>query len=404
MEHKKKRLLFVINTLGRAGAEIALITLLNKLKEEDAELSLLVLTGQGELIDDVPQNVKVLNEDFCSESVLTAKGRKILRKKCLNALFGKAGLIRDFGYLFSNFFSMLFRRRVQPDKLMWRVLADTAQKSEDEYDLAVAFLEGGSTYYVAEHVKAKAKVAFIHVDYEMSGYNARLDRGCYECFDRIFAVSNELREQFLRLYPGYSSKTLGFNNIIDVETVKQKSLEPGGFEDDYEGVRLLTIGRLTAQKSIEVSVAAMKLLKDKGLQIRWYVLGEGDRRKQLEKLIAQNGLDEDFILCGAVDNPYVYLAQADIYVHATGYEGKSIAVQEAQILGKPIIASDCSGNRELINDREDGLLTELSAEEIARAIEEMLNNREMMTDFSVRSKCKYRETTNIICKLMELCR
>lgn len=397
------KVLFVINTLGRAGAEIALITLLNKLKEEDVELSLFVLTGQGELIGDIPKEVKILNTSFCEESVLTAQGRHVLKKTCADALFRKSGIIKNFAYIFKNFFSMLFKGQVRADKLMWRVLADTAPKQEDEYDLAVAFLEGGSTYYVADYVKAKAKAAFIHVDYEKSGYNEMLDRDCYERFDRIFAVSDELKQQFLHLYPRYSDKTLGFNNIIDVESVKEKSLQPGGFDDDYDGIRLLTIGRLTAQKSLEISVAAMKLLKDRGIKARWYVLGEGDKRKQLEKLIEQNELNDDFILCGSVDNPYTYLLQSDLYVHATGYEGKSIAVQEAQILGKPIVASDCSGNRELVADREDGLLAEFTAQAIANAIEEMLNNSEMMMEFGEKSKAKYRETTNIINELMELC-
>ena len=397
------RLLFVINTLGRAGAEIALITLLNKLKEEDVELSLLVLTGQGELIRDIPKEVQILNDSYCEESVLTAQGRKVLRKTCIKALFSKAGIIKNFTYLFRNFFSMLFKGRVRVDKLMWKVIADAAPKIDGEYDLAIAFLEGGSTYYVADHVKAKAKAAFIHVDYEMSGYNEMLDRGCYDRFERIFAVSEELRQQFLRLYPGYSEKTLGFNNIIDVDLIKKKSLEPGGFSDDYDGIRLLTIGRLTAQKSLEVSVEAMKLLKARNVKARWYVLGEGDRRRQLEKLIAQNELEKYFILCGAVDNPYTYLLQSDLYVHATGYEGKSIAIQEAQILGKPIIASDCSGNRELVIDHVDGLLVELSAEAVADAVEEMLNSSDMMSDFGEKSKNKYCETTNIICELMELC-
>lgn len=77
-------------------------------------------------------------------------------------------------------------------------------------------------------------------------------------------------------------------------------------------------------------------------------------------------------MLGAVENPYPYYAQADLYVHATRFEGKSIAIQEAQVLGCPVIASDCNGNREQIESGVDGILCKLSPEDIAKCIEELI--------------------------------
>ena len=88
------------------------------------------------------------------------------------------------------------------------------------------------------------------------------------------------------------------------------------------------------------------------------------------------GLKEDFLLLGAVENPYPYYIQADIYVHATRFEGKSVAIQEARTLGCAIIASDCGGNRELIADGEDGVLCELTPKAVADSIEGLLKNGE----------------------------
>ena len=76
----------------------------------------------------------------------------------------------------------------------------------------------------------------------------------------------------------------------------------------------------------------------------------------LEKQREELGLTGDFLMPGAVANPFPYFKQSDIYVHASRFEGKSIAIQEAQTLGCAIIASDCNGNREQIIDGEDGLL------------------------------------------------
>lgn len=117
-------------------------------------------------------------------------------------------------------------------------------------------------------------------------------------------------------------------------------------------------------------------MKDAGLRARWYVLGEGDQRSMLEKKIASLGLKEDFVLLGAVANPYPYYAQADLYIHATRFEGKSIAIQEAQTLGRAVIASDCNGNREQIIDGEDGILCELTPQAIADSIADLLKDHE----------------------------
>ena len=129
------------------------------------------------------------------------------------------------------------------------------------------------------------------------------------------------------------SRTVIFHNLIDRREILRKADLPGGFEDAYDGKRILTVGRLTAQKSYETAIDAMKLLKDQGIKVHWYVLGEGELRQKLQQKIDSLGLTEDFVLLGARENPYPYYRQCDLYVHATRFEGKSIAVQEAQILG-----------------------------------------------------------------------
>ena len=130
-----------------------------------------------------------------------------------------------------------------------------------------------------------------------------------------------------------------------------------------------------SEEDKQVIIMAAKILKDHGENIRWYVLGEGDQHSRLTALIQKLGLEEDFKLLGATDNPYPYFKKADLYVHCSRFEGKSIAVQEAQILGKPIIVSDCSGNREQVNHGEDGLICEFNSKSIAKAIKELLDDK-----------------------------
>ena len=77
-----------------------------------------------------------------------------------------------------------------------------------------------------------------------------------------------------------------------------------------------------------------------------------------------------------MENPYPYFVQADIYVHATRFEGRSIALQEAQTLGCPVVASDCGGNREQVEDGTDGLLCPLTPQAVAERVAELLRDPE----------------------------
>ncbi|MCR5452885.1 MAG: glycosyltransferase, partial [Lachnospiraceae bacterium] len=220
------------------------------------------------------------------------------------------------------------------------------------------------------------KIAFVHVDYEKAGYTRGLDMGDYHRFDKIFAVSEEITDPFLKVHPAMKDKVFVFENTIDQKAIIEGSLNGRGFSDDYDGVRILTIGRLTAQKAYEVSIAAMKILKDRKVKARWYVLGEGVLHRELLSLIKKEGLEKDFILLGAVQNPYPYLRECDVYVHASRFEGKSIALAEAKTLGCAIVASDVSGNREQIKDSNNGLLCKLDAEDIADKTEMLIKDRE----------------------------
>ncbi|MCM1056202.1 MAG: glycosyltransferase [Firmicutes bacterium] len=375
-----KKLLFVINTLGQAGAETALLNLLRQIDPKQYEVSLYVLMGQGEMVSELPEYVRLLNRSFYDRPVLSGAGRRLMARRVMAAALRRGTVFRLLPYLIRNLFAMAAKGRVQTDKLLWRLLSDGEQRFSARYDLAVAYLEGGSAYYVADHVKAAKKAAFIHIDYEQAGYTRQLDKDCYPAFDRIFSVSDEVKASFDRVYPECGDRSFVFQNLLDVEEIRRKASLPGGFEDDFQGIRILTVGRLTAQKAYDAALDAMSLLKERGEQVRWYVLGEGDQRSSLEEKRKKLGLEQDFLLPGAVRNPYPYFAQADIYVHATRFEGKSIAIQEAQILGKPILVSDCSGNREQVTDEVDGLFCDLTPESICEGIQRLIHTPKLRED------------------------
>ena len=369
-----KKVLFVINTLGTGGAEKALLGMLEFLKDRDLSIDLYVLLGRGELMGQIPAYVRLLNRRPDCGSVLDRDGRRALAARAALCFFRGGHWAGKLGGMARCLPGMVRRGRLQPDKLLWPVVAAGARRPEEPYDAAVAWMEGGSAYFVSNYVRAKRKIAVIHIDYAHSGYSRATDQNCWAGFQRIFVVSEEIRAPFLRVYPECAEKLRVLPNRIDPEAIRRRSAEPGGFGDGWTGFRLLSVGRLTYQKGFDLAIPALRLLKDAGYPVRWYVLGEGEGRAGLEKQIASLGLREDFLLPGTVENPYPYYAQADVYVHATRFEGRSIAIQEAQVLGRPMVVSDCSGNRLQVTDGQDGLLCALEPEAIARAIASLLDD------------------------------
>lgn len=398
----RKKILFVINTMGRAGAETAMLELLKALDSPEYDISLYVIMGQGEMIGKLPPYVRLRNLRFNAHSVLSRQGKRGMMATVCRAFFRNGGQIKKIRGIAGNLASMGRQGKFQADKLLWRMLSDGSLRLEEQFDLAVAWLEGASAYYVAEHVKAARKCAFIHIDYESAGYTREMDRNCWDSFEKIFMVSREVKEHFLAVYPEYADKAEIFHNLVDQEGIRRRSREAGGFSDGYEGKRLLTVGRLTWQKAYDIAIDAMKLLKDKGCNVRWYILGEGDQRRTLEKKIAALQLKEDFVLLGVAENPCPYYAQADIYVHATRFEGKSIAIQEAQTLGCAVIASDCNGNREQIENGEDGILCQLTPEGIAESIETLLQNEETRKKLGKSAERKNMAQEQELQKLLQL--
>lgn len=397
-----KRVLFVINTLGIGGAERALLELLDGLEGEACAIDLYLMLGRGQLMNQVPDGIRLLNPKVDTGSVLDGPGRQALAGMVIACFFRNGKWADKLAGVLRAFPPMIRRRRIQLDKLLWRVVSDGAVRLNAHYDVAVAWLEGGSAYFVADHVQAEKKLAVVHIDYEHSGYTRAQDHDCWSKFQRIYVVSEEIRKPFLSVYPECREKLRVLPNLVNQEKIRRLAREPGGFSDGWGGPRLLSVGRLTYQKAFDVAIEAMKLLKDAGYRVRWYVLGEGDQRGALEKKIAALGLQEDFFLLGTVKNPFPYYAQADIYVHATRFEGWSIAVQEAQTLGCAVVVSDASGNRRQVVHDRDGLVCALCQEDVARAIGCLLSDKERRRRLGEAAKAKKTAAWETVRALLEL--
>lgn len=370
-----KKLLFIVNTMGQAGAETALVALLKKLTDKNEfDISLYSMIPRGEMFTKLPKQVHLLNSRINNGSVLSVSGRLAILWKMLEAFFYHFSGFKLLPYMIRNIKLQKSMGQVQYDKVFWRLLAQGTPALQQEYDLAVAYIEGASVYYLADKVKAKRKASFIHIDYIAAGYHPMMDQHCYDKIDRIFVVSNEAGKQFLAMYPQYSEKVMLFRNIVDGEYVALKAQSDEGFHDSFNGTRLLSVGRLTHQKGYDIAVESVSRLVKDGYRIRWYIIGEGPERKALEQLISRHNVGDSFILLGAMDNPYPFMRQADIYVQPSRFEGWGIAIEEALILKKMVLASNCTGLAEQIDNGQNGILFTLGIEQLVEKLEWLIDH------------------------------
>jgi glycosyltransferase involved in cell wall biosynthesis len=161
----------------------------------------------------------------------------------------------------------------------------------------------------------------------------------------------------------------------------------------------VSLDRQVKQKSYETAIEAARLLKERGHSFRWYVFGEGEERADLENRIKDAALENEFILFGSVRNPFPYLREAQIYVQCSKFEGQSIAVREAKVLGMPIVLSLSSGNHDQLTDGVDGIYVGTDALSVADGIERLITDpklRQRLGEAAAKSNQEHEDAVQLL--------
>ena len=146
---------------------------------------------------------------------------------------------------------------------------------------------------------------------------------------------------------------------------------------EFDGVKILTLGRLANGKRYDRAIEACKILKEKSINFRWYALGIGGLKEELKSKIRENGLENDFLLLGVKANPYPYIKRCDIYVQTSDFEGFGLAIAEARILNKPVVTTRFDAVYNQMIHRKNGLVVDMNAEAVANGILELIYNKEL---------------------------
>lgn len=327
MRQDRKKVLFVISQLFKGGAEVSLIALLKLLPRDLYDLYLVVYAHDprckgANLLAEIPAHV-------CT---------------CIDTVEGGTASRRIVDFVRSK-----------------------------EYDLAISYGEWHSPRLVMEHACAKRRIVWLHSD--ISRKDNPYGRGLFDWDDRTDAwicVSEEQRRITQTAFPFCADRCLTVHNPVDEESVRRLAQENAELPSICQGRKvILIVGNLRPAKNHVRAVRAAAILKKQGVDAVWVCIGslaDGGNVATVRREIRACGLAGTFLLLGSSENPWAYMAKADIVVSSSDFESWGMVFGEARILGVPCLATRTTGACEQIIHGETGLLCGFSPEALANEL------------------------------------
>lgn len=383
-----KSVIIISHALEIGGAERALLGLLESFDYSKYDVSLFLMRHEGDLIGLIPEKVNLLPE-IKEYTGLAVPLTSIVKKGLFGVAAGRViakikakRFVKSHNIKKDNGVGIEYSHKYTV-KMMPVI-------SNKEYDLAISFLT--PHYFAAEKVKAKKKIAWIHTDYSTVDIDVKSEEKMWSKYNHIVSISDDCTKGFLSKFPGLESKILPVENIISPDFIhKQAEMEDVSDEMNGDAVNLLSVGRFSTAKNFDNVPDICRRIIDKGINVKWFLVGYGGDEELIRNKIKEAGMEEHVIILGKKSNPYPYIKNCDVYVQPSRYEGKCVAVREAQILCKPVIITDYATANSQLKNGFDGVIVPLDNERCAEAISELLKDTKKlnllsencaMTDYS----------------------
>ena len=362
----RPRIFIAIHYMHLGGAETSLLGLLQALDTSKVDVDLFVYSHEGELMKLIPDGINLLPENPIW-SMFEKPLKFVLRKGYLRMFVARTwAKFRVRGYK---------RQECKESHALLSYIGDEVSKILPNlyhlgtYDLAISFLTPHN--FVLDHVHANKKICWIHTDYTKIDINAELEIPVWNSYDYIASISDDVTKTFLEVFPTLKDKIIEIENILSPEFVRSR-VEMIPVEEidkvipSNDGcIKLLTIGRYSPQKKLEQIPAICRGIIESGIDIKWYIIGFGASDEYIRKEIDKEGMQDRVILLGKKENPYPYIKACDWYVQPSRYEGKSVVVREAQMLGKPVIVTNYPTASSQIKHGVDGVIVPMEISECA---------------------------------------
>lgn len=372
----KKNVIIRSGSLRMGGLERVLIEILQNIDKKKYNLTL--------VIDDDCGEDNIFEKDIPKEiSYYFLKSQKLIEKTNYYKLRRKNILYKLMYNIYMNIETYIKSKNIK--KLIEKL---------GKIDVFIDY-DAGATKYI-ENIEADKKVVWIHnsipnlkkSEGKIKRFGKRLEK-----YDRIVAICDEMKEELKDIYPNLKDKIIriynpfNFSRVLNLKdnmselTEKDKKL----LNEDY----CIAISRLdTVQKDYKTLLKAFKILKSKGINKKLYIVGDGPSKEEIENMIKEYDLIEEVKLLGRFKNPYVWLNNADFFIHSSKYEGFGLVLIEAAILDKLIISSNCPvGPTEILENGKSGILFNVGdSQKLAEKIEKVLNDKNLRSRYILSMK------------------
>lgn len=368
-------LLIIIEQLYCGGIQKSLITFLDLLEKKHPEINveLFLIKKEGIFVDFIPKSVKII----APSKEIECMTNRPFSKNFLKNISAKNVFLKSRRYV-RRF--LRIDSKLRSDQSMWKNWRNAVPAVKKHYDMAISYMDGISNYFLIDKCNADRKYLFVHNEYSRLNYDSSFDYDYFSKAFRVLTVSENCLNDIISVFPAIKDKFAYFQNPNSTNTIK--ALADVGVPEEYASVSerktiIVSIGRFAEQKRFDRAVDTAKILKDQKIDFIWFLLGDGELRSSLKKQIRSCGLKNEFVLLGEKGNPYPYIKYADIVVQTSDYEGKSIVIDEAKILSKPIVVTNYKTAVDTITDGVNGLIAEKNQKSVAGCIMKLLNNSEL---------------------------
>lgn len=341
----KKKILILTGWLPGGGAEKVLIDILRNIDYTLYDVDLALFEKKGELMKDVPEDVNII---------------ELWGARSVNHFIA----IKATLHLHNNY---MLSKRVNSRRL------------RTDYDAEIAFLEGMPVKLIALRKTRASKYCWIHTDLSKfqaskNSFSSNVEeQKCYSKMDKIVCVSENARLGFISCFQDLQNKTITIYNPVDRESIlKKASLSDHNLKKSGAQIHIVTVGRLHSEKNPNRLLQVAELADKEGLDVKFHWLGNGPMLDEIIKKRDEKKLKKKIEFYGFKENPYPYIAQADIMVLPSDAEGFGLILCEAMSLGVPVISTPTAGPMEILENDKYGLITDFSPQSILDAIKKLI--------------------------------
>ncbi len=385
-DNNHSSILFTIGVLDGGGVTKSLLSLLDTIDKEEYNVSILIGSYLGKSNKDVPAGVQILKNNTLSLLTEGVRGLPKLIKKG-HILLALGSILRIILSTINKGWAGWWLSRLMPSI------------DKEEYDLIVDYNGQHMLYYMIDKLRGKHKVTFFHSDYRKWPYYYAMDKKYFEKADAIFTISETCVQSLQELFPQVANKVKLMENISNPRTIEQKSLEHIDFKRKHQYM-LLSLGHICKNKGSDIALEVAVQLKNKGIDFEWLFAGSISKDMDYAHHVEQLDLKDNIRFLGPVENPYPYIKEADIFVHLSRFEGKSIALDEAKILCKPIVVTNFSSVQDQFEDDVNASICEMNADSATQRILELLNNKNLQDKYIQYLKNHISDNTQEVHKLL----